>query len=298
MIDDKFIINNENIEKIINSPAILFIMTALFRFVVNELRDDAELQENYYSKYVDGLVNVPNHRLKYKTIDIDKIKKLDYGDIILNFIDEIEDYFPNADYGNLINNINDLKVKKTINKSCGGFYEPTNNTLRYNKKFMSINSKEILYHELLHVASTFFQDGMIYSGFSQANVKTKDFHGTGINEGYTQLLVQRIYMPYTYIDAYQYEIRIAQDIERIVGQEKMQDLYFKSDLPGLVEELRKYANKIDIIRFINEVDFMNKYKYEKLNKQYNYMIMECNNNINDFLTNTIMRKEKTFKKTR
>ena len=257
MIQDKINLDGEDLEQIINSPIMVLAMVAVFRMVVNELRDDAELQENYYSKYIDGLVNVPNHRLKYKTIDIDKIKKLDYGDFILNFIDEIEKCFPNVDYGNLINNINDLKVKKTINKSCGGFYEPTNNTLCYNKKFMSINSKEILYHELLHVASTFFQDGMIYSGFSQANVKTKDFYGRGINEGYTQLLVQRIYMPYTYIDAYQYEIKIAQGIERIVGQEKMQDLYFKSDLPGLVEELRKYANKIDIIRFINEVDFMN-----------------------------------------
>ena len=85
------------------------------------------------------------------------------------------------------------------------------------------------------MASTIFQDGIIYSGLSEQNI------GIGLNEGYTELLAKR-YFDKSNNNGYIFETQIAKLLELIIGQEKMESYYFNANLYGLIEELRKYNN--------------------------------------------------------
>ena len=83
-----------------------------------------------------------------------------------------------------------------------------------------------------------------------------DFNiGKGINEGYTEYLTEE------YFDkdrvGYDFEVFIASYIEDIVGIDKMSKLYFKSNIKGLIDELKQYENEEQIIYFFKCLDFYN-----------------------------------------
>ena len=81
--------------------------------------------------------------------------------------------------------------------------------------------------------------------------------GTGLNEGYTQVLNERyFYSKGTYIGCYSLFVRFASYLEVLVGQEKMESLYFKADLEGLIQELEKYASRDEVLRLIKDIDYI------------------------------------------
>lgn len=169
---------------------------------------------------------------------------------------------------------------------CGGCYRFRRNDIFINNRLVNEHGW-ILYHELLHMASSYKNKYSIYihSGFCN------DAIGHAINEGYTELLTERYFNDEKEEEkcAYGYYTNIAKIIENIVGRETMTNLYFKADLNGLIKELNKYAKKNDIIDFLLNLDakFYFDFKLSILFYNNNDFLID---NINHFIINTYINK--------
>ena len=114
--------------------------------------------------------------------------------------------------------------------------------------------RNLIAHELLHMATSKEDDQVLCCGFHQINKKTKTNIGIALNEGYTEHLNQQHFFPDYFDDSYLHEQSIAYEFEKIIGREKMEKLYFEADLYGLIQELTKYASVEEIITFLRDFD--------------------------------------------
>ena len=103
-----------------------------------------------------------------------------------------------------------------------------------------------IFHELLHMASTRIKDGKDYCGFDLDSII-----GTGINENYTDYLLEKYFIKE---QEYDRKRLLLDELELIVGEEKLEDMYFKADLPSLIKELSKYNETKDVIKLIYDYD--------------------------------------------
>lgn len=165
-----------------------------------------------------------------------------------------------------------------------GYYDCKRNLIKLKKNYDTIT----LMHELFHCASSIIYNSNCYIGFSQepSNI------GVGLNEGYTEILTHR-YFPFISTkesrNSYFIERNITSAIELIVGQDKMEKLYFSANLDGLVNELKKYNSYDDIISFILELDFLNTYLNKK--RANNKVIIESLHYILDFIFTCLINKK-------
>ena len=105
----------------------------------------------------------------------------------------------------LINNINTLKIhcksfkilNLIFNTNYAGEYDTITNTININDEEI----KKDIFHELLHMASSFYKNGVVFSGFSQLRFSSI---GDGLNEGYTELLCRRYFVKDEVEDSYKY----------------------------------------------------------------------------------------------
>jgi len=161
-----------------------------------------------------------------------------------------------------------------------GVYE----SLYYNLDNLIYLSKNCTYlslcHELLHLCTNRVINGVAYCGFAQ--ITKRNVVGYGFNEGYTELLTDRYFNEnHLYRTTYPKEVAFAKVIENLVGRYRMEDLYFKSDLNGLVTQLNNYYRKEDILKFISSIDIIGKacledgYKMNRKNLD-NALVYACN----------------------
>lgn len=192
-------------------------------------------------------------------IDLNKeyLKSLSVHREIINFLSVISFNRDKEDFVNLYRNLSDLQVniikRRLINYREVGSYLPIFNTivLVEDRNINTIN------HELFHVASTGIdKNGDVFSGFSQC-IRDRAFIGSGIDEGYTELLTNRYFYKDCVDKFYIFESLVMSLVEDIIGREKMEKLYFQGNLYGLIEELKKYSSEKEIRLFIRNVDFYN-----------------------------------------
>ena len=165
------------------------------------------------------------------------------------FISVIMYNVDSQDLDNFYCNIKKIKIKKK--RFCGnplskvmtvGTYDVRKNEIK-----LYDGCETDLYHELMHMASSRYEDGNRYEGFATNCYENanSEYIGYGLNEGYTELLTRRYFDikddESDVSDGYDYLVYLARLIEIIVGEEKMQHFYFKADLPGLISELSKYV---------------------------------------------------------
>lgn len=184
------------------------------------------------------------------------------------------------------NNIKTLKIKKNKNDKTA------TSMAHYNKidNSVLINRFLYLYHELLHVASSITINGKIFSGFSYGYLKPLPFYiGKALTEGYTQLLTER-YFTSKRENCYPIEKHYASIIENIVGKEKMEQLYFEANLHGLIEELKEYEVKENIITFIRSMDFVSRYIYTIKDSTEIKHCKKAFDNINNFVISCYINK--------
>ena len=142
----------------------------------------------------------------------------------------------------------------------------------------------------MHAASSYKKNEKVASGFRQGyvinNAMTKKyFIGTGINEGYTDLMTKR-YLVEDYGTnkiGYAYEEKIALLTELIVGKDKMINLYFQANLKGLVEELAKYSSVEEAKEFITILDTITNIKTNKLIIEKEDLLGSLINRVNIYL---------------
>ena len=108
-----------------------------------------------------------------------------------------------------------------------GFYICSKNKISILKKY----KKSALFHELLHLASNNININNESTGLKY--MLKKVCIGSSINEGYTELLLER-YFNDIYdeddLDIYEFERIMSGSLETIAAKEKMETCYFTSDL--------------------------------------------------------------------
>lgn len=145
-----------------------------------------------------------------------------------------------------------------------------------NKSYREI-IKEVLSHEIFHVASYKCVDGIEYSGFSKYSSQINLDFGDTLNEGYTELLSRRYFNKEE--GYYNKEVIIASYIEKLIEPKKMAEMYFKADLNSLVDAISLYSDKEKTIEFITNID--------NYGKDHNE---ESKNKIIEFLTTSYRNK--------
>lgn len=210
--------------------------------------------------------------------------------------------FDKDDLITFYNNIESLEINETdlddfntrINKTNAktlAYYHAKNNVINISSK----DNTDTIYHELFHMSTSKKDNNLVFNGFSQANIITKETIGIGINEGYTQLLTERYFNDECSKGNYSYFVYICDLLERIVGKSKMEKLYLNSNLYGLVEELKNYAFDEDITCFISYLDFLIKHMYDKkISKKTLEFIRNIGIFINKFIIMTYINKQKVI----
>lgn len=274
---------------------VVYISKRYFGVPLKINRDYKNLKSGKIMRIIPNLNTVDT----LKEIDFDRIKSIDYfNHAIFNFINVFEKKFPKKVLINFRNNVNSFSIdelKEDIKKRRRvGFYDGFENHIE-----VRIDYIYALYHELFHLASCRRCGNNLFSGFRIRNCKTKSSVGTGINEGYTELLTQRYFnnewtfnfleSRYGKINAdkinrnyYIFQLLIASKLETVVGKEKMEELYLSSDLYGLVSELSQYASKKSIRKFISNMDFLHKnidyvYEFDLKNEKLFKTFLEVSN---------------------
>ena len=160
---------------------------------------------------------------------------------LIKFMDKVEDI--SIEYHSFKEAENNRGVITT------GTYIPMKNQIKiYSDK------NEVLYHELLHVASSNNEYNMV--GFSIVFKKAGLFCN-GLNEGYTELLNQRLFQSKT--EGYIYLTYLALELENFYeNKEDMMKDYFNNDIFSLIDELKKSMTLEEAVSIISDMDlFLN-----------------------------------------
>lgn len=146
---------------------------------------------------------------------------------------------------------------------------------------------DILKHELLHMSTRKKTKDKCHIGFLQVQ---KNIHiGSALNEGYTEIMCKRLQEDYIISSSYQYEMILAEIIEKIIGKEKMKELYFTANLYELVNILSKYNTKKNIKNFLIDMDYISLPIYKK---ELSNTIIDINNFIYETFTNWLIQSPK------
>ena len=216
------------------------------------------------------------------------------NNLVNNFYNVLTNKIGRINLNLLCFNINSLIIKEKIYPKLSlfrsafcGEYNPYSNTI----KIDSIKDISTFNHEMLHMASSFFDDNnnVAYMGFMQ---ETKKYSiGYSLTEGYTELLNLRLFYDKDEEAEYEYDMIIAFLVERIIGTEKMKKLFFNADLLGLVKELKRYYAGREVLTFISYLDNFHDYMYYSKFIKKEDIIFKINF-INSFLINTYIEKLK------
>ena len=185
-----------------------------------------------------AIPKVENQRLKNK-----RINKMFYHH--LNIFENIIMQNPNFSLDIYNYNINDAKVHLDhSSKKILGSYESGNKTI-------ALKKKNAIYHELFHLLSTYDTEYITYSGFSQQHWAKNYYLGTGLNEGYTQVLAKRYFEDYMHFYTYIYEGAIVLFLEDIIGRDLMEKLYSEANLYELINILKEYSSEKETYKFFS-----------------------------------------------
>lgn len=143
---------------------------------------------------------------------------------------------------------------------------------------------DYIYHELFHVSNTKSKNNKYITGFDQ--VSDNEEIGMGLNEVYTDILADRYFEGNN--GGYIGLSFLVKPLEMIIGKEKMEELYSKSDLLGLINEMNKYITAKEVIKYIKNLDcLVNDMQNDKVEHS---KIIETSKKINEFLVNGILNK--------
>ena len=191
-------------------------------------------------------------------------RNINYERLTLNiksYVESFADVLTSNYNDNLLNkfyyNINKLKVvskdSNLATKRCleGRYSSSQNKIIIYNN-----NIDITIFHELFHMSTRIFKNGVLFTGFHQRSfIPGYDDIGYGINEGYTELLTERYFANDSDRLGYYFERFFASYIEKLIGEDKMSELYFKADILGLIDALKAYNNEETIIFIIKCLDY-------------------------------------------
>lgn len=277
------------------SPYIIILISAN---AGNMIGEHYRLCKEYKPKNIKKVVLPPELTKEYREVDYERIVSSKFKEAVKKFTEVLTSNFALEDLALFFNNINELKIKTKnfnivdllCNKLIAGVYNVKNNSIIMDENYLSS-----IYHELFHMASSTTKDGIFYTGFKQSSFKIGFTNiGMGINEGYTELLSQRYFIEDSDPSPnYDYSVHIAKKLEILVGKEKMKKYYLNANLPGLINELKKYSSEKDISEFITGTDFLyNHLDNKKIGFIKKNLIEKSLRNVNSFLYKSYVKKLK------
>ena len=277
-------LQNENLNMLLsNSNNSIFLDKVLVDIL--GLYKDKKQKKYENIKYFSG------YSFDKKLFNIDDllcVKKLPQIKYFLEYLTTFPSLYSNSFYKNISNLKIEYLDRNVKNHLCVvlSSYDVSNNTILISDK--TTNSS--VFHELFHIASTKYDLGDVYSGFSQINESVSI--GYGLTEGYTELLNQRYFgKSNTSHLSYSFEKNAASCIEKTINKDKMEYLYFDSDLLGLIENLSHYNTRGNVMKFLADLDFVNKYiNCSNLNVLEEKLILKSMRSITDFLIVTYVSK--------
>ena len=93
------------------------------------------------------------------------------------------------------------------------------------------------------------------------------------------------------MSAYRYQVNVAKLIEEIIGEYKMQSLYFHANLMGLINELSFYNDYDKVMEFLTQLDFLHrKLSYTNINLKEKNTIINIFCKVHVFLIETYLYK--------
>ena len=204
-----------------------------------------------------------------------------YDTIISDFYEILESFFAHCNLSSFYRNMKDLtitKKKRTLAERIEGLIKGVITTAVYDERLNTIyvvdekeqSIRNIISHELLHMATTKRTEKVIFCGFYQFNKDKAAGIGYALNEGYTEYLNKKYFNKDDEEDSYHNEQLIAQGIERIVGSKLMEELYFKADLKSLVDELAKYTSIENVMNLLKQFDSLQKKTIPEEDKESAY----------------------------
>lgn len=208
-----------------------------------------------YYYLIEGFNNPNNNQMFFIPNSFPKKYKMD----ILKFIGTVC-YEKDINYNLFYNNIKTLSIKeRSVFDRCKDYIAKEENKCDYSGRYsvrenrILLNLDQSLTHELFHAASSFVDHNGPHSGFIQKKI------GVGLTEGFTTLYDVRYFNRDDYNPFYLLLSNFARIIEIIVGERKVKELYFSSDLKGLVDEISKYCDSKIVIDTISMMDTIKLY---------------------------------------
>ncbi len=224
----------------------------------NKLKNNYTLQkDNTHSKISSSPQITFNKNYKYLFDE----KFNEYINTFIIFISKN----PNIDLRLFYENLKTLIIEEKANfnklffikTSTRGEYDSSENKILLKKE----DNFYTIYHELLHCASRRITNTQINTGFykfvvNEKNKKTTFKMGKALTEGYTTLLEKRYFDKIEHTQKYGYSVEtfIAETVEKIVGKDEMEKLYFNADFDGLIQNLMQFSNEEDIYCFLKYFD--------------------------------------------
>lgn len=242
--------SNELLFTILENAILLFTTIKVAKTTSAVILNKRQL--NKISKYNGYVIKefpfIDNESIENRKKELNKTSSKD----LLSLFQKLANYTSEENLKTVYRNILTLKVKKNKSKLFFNGYSGT-----YDSKLNEIEYSDKIYlgHEFLHLASSYydFENDEVYSGFEQSN--NKFTIGTGLNEGYTELLASRIFNINNRIQSYKQLVQIARLFELFFDDPKdMEKLYFNSNLYGFVKYMNKYADTKSIIKLLLEMD--------------------------------------------
>lgn len=265
-----------------------FIIFYGIRNIGMDTIDGICMNKEFKPKNIKKVKLPPELKVEANEIDYDELSKRQYGNLLLEFSKKIIEELPEKNLTNFYNNIRTLKVglkkeekERNSNTTTVGTYETKKNQV----KFTNEEKKQVVFHELFHMASSKYQNGITYSGFSQSKFLSGLKIGNGLNEGYTETMSERYFgRNYSVSSGYRYATFVVARVEEIVGRERMEELYLNADLLGLINELKKYNSEENIMKFIASTDFLlDRFSLKKFIFREKGKIKKSLRNVNKFL---------------
>ncbi len=280
------------------------IITKIIEKIKIKFINKNNLPQNYVLEEMPPILTTttPEENITEEEMNIDSLLEEDYSDNIEKFIEVLTTHFSPEDLTRFYNNMDSIDIKiiskkrfqqvsqnqPNTKKNLGEYYPTCNSMLLVEEDY-----NKVIYHKLFHVASSNFdmENRVSFLGFSQSRLEGGTNVGEPLNEGYTELMTNRYFFPSTESKYYKYEVRVASQIEEIVGQEKMEKLYLNANLYGLIKELEKYASSDNIKIFLDNLEYVySNYNKSELHHSVRRNIYNIIEEIETFLYETKLNK--------
>lgn len=186
----------------------------------------------------------------------------------------------------LISNLQDLTIEYPKDIYFPPFYKPLGEyDVMLNTIYLYDDSLPILSHEFLHMASTIITKNYSFIGFCINGDENEKFFN-GFNEGYTEVLNERIFE--SNFIGYQINYIICKLLETMFDDKtELEIAYFNNNIGVFVDKFLTYGTKEELTYILKQLDYFSNIPYT-LNEQNElsemiYQIISRKNEIDKML---------------